>query len=100
VLTRRYELYYKKLKDNINNAVIAGGDESEVQNIYGNAIKVKEQGLDKYLVYDKYKRASLIDHFFANDIKHKDCMFGYYEEKGDFVSVHIYCFYKRDCNNS
>ncbi|MDR3256976.1 MAG: DUF1926 domain-containing protein [Endomicrobium sp.] len=86
VLTRRYESYHKKLRDNINNTVIVSDNESEVQTIHVNAVKVKEINLDKFLVYDAYKRASLIDHFLANDIKHDECMFGYYEEKGDFVS--------------
>jgi alpha-amylase len=49
-------------------------------------IRVKETNLDKYLVYDKYKRASLIDHFFTNNVTYEECMFGSYEEKGDFFA--------------
>lgn len=86
VLTRRYESYHKKLKDNINNAVITSDEVQEAATIHSDAVKVKEPGLEKYLVYDNYKKASLIDHFFCNDIKHEDFMFVNYEEKGDFVS--------------
>jgi alpha-amylase len=86
VLTKRYESYHKKIKDNINNVDIASDEESEAQTIHSGAIRIKEPGIDKFLVYDKYRRASLIDHFFTNDIRHDNCMFGYYEDQGDFVS--------------
>ncbi|MCL2390625.1 MAG: DUF1926 domain-containing protein, partial [Endomicrobia bacterium] len=91
VLTRRCESYHKKLKDNINNAVLAGDNEKEVQTIHSDAVKVKEFGLEKYLVYDNYRRASLVDHFFSLDIKHEDFAFCACEEKGDFVSARYDC---------
>jgi alpha-amylase len=87
VLTRKYEPYHKKLRENINKiALINNNISPEVQTIHNDVIKVKELNLDKYLVYDKYKRASLIDHFFPTNIKYDDCMFSCYEEKGDFAS--------------
>ncbi|MDR1696437.1 MAG: DUF1926 domain-containing protein [Endomicrobium sp.] len=91
VLTRRYESYHKKLRDNINNAVLSADNEKEVQTIHSDAVKVKEFGLEKYLVYDNYRRASLVDHFLSPDIKHENFMFSGYEEKGDFVSGHYDC---------
>jgi len=86
VLTRRYESYHKRLKDNIANAVIANDNEQEVHTIHNDQVKVKEAGLDKYLVYDSYRRSSLADHFVANGTKHVDFVFSRYEELGDFVS--------------
>ena len=65
VLTRRYESYHKKLKDNLGKMLLINDDDSQVHNIHSDLIRVKEMDLDKYLVYDKYKRASLIDHFFC-----------------------------------
>ncbi|MCL2334743.1 MAG: DUF1926 domain-containing protein, partial [Endomicrobia bacterium] len=85
-LTRRYEAYHKKLKDNISNAVIANDDDHEVRTIHSDQVKVKEAGLDKYLVYDAYRRSSLADHFLANGISREDFSFSRYEELGDFVS--------------
>ncbi|MDR1523517.1 MAG: DUF1926 domain-containing protein [Endomicrobium sp.] len=85
VFTRRYEPYHKMLKENIDKAVIAD-DNSQVQSIHNDVVKVKEFGLEKYLVYDNYKRASLIDHFFLCDVEYDACVFGNYQEKGDFVS--------------
>ncbi|MDR1243704.1 MAG: DUF1926 domain-containing protein [Endomicrobium sp.] len=86
VLTRRYEPDHKRLKENIDKAVIVNDNSLEVQSIHSDSIEVKEFGLDKYLVYDNYKRASLIDHFFSCDIEYDSCVVGSYEEKGDFVS--------------
>ncbi|AKL97470.1 alpha-amylase/4-alpha-glucanotransferase domain-containing protein [Endomicrobium proavitum] len=86
VLTRRYESYHKKLKDNINNAVVATDNEYEVQTIHNDAVKVKEFGLDKFLVYDNYRRTSLRDHFVGTDIKYEDFAFSRYCEMGDFTA--------------
>ncbi|MDR2818904.1 MAG: DUF1926 domain-containing protein [Endomicrobium sp.] len=86
VLTRRYESYHKKLKDNLGKMLLINDDDSQVHNIHSDLIRVKEMDLDKYLVYDKYKRASLIDHFFANNVTYEECMFDRYEEKGDFFA--------------
>ncbi len=90
VLTRRYEAYHKKLKDNANNVVlVTESGEGKVQTIHDEgAVKVKELGLEKYLVYDNYRRTSLTDHFLRNDIKQEDFMFSRYEELGNFVSGH------------
>ncbi|MDR1942436.1 MAG: DUF1926 domain-containing protein [Endomicrobium sp.] len=84
VLTRRYEAYHQKLRDNVNNAVIAG-DSGEAHTIHGSSVKVKEAGLDKYLCFDRRRRSSLEDHFLRKDAKHEDFAFVRYEELGDFA---------------
>ncbi|MDR0723796.1 MAG: DUF1926 domain-containing protein [Endomicrobium sp.] len=84
-LTRRYESYHKKLRENIDKAVLGDDNLLEVQSIHNDAIKVKELDLHKYLVYDNYRRSSLLDHFFPSDIEYDACLFGNYQEKGDFV---------------
>jgi alpha-amylase len=86
VLTRRYESYHKKLKNNLGKMFLINDDDSQVYNIHSDLIRVKEMDIDKYLVYDKYKRASLIDHFFTNNVTYEECMFDSYEEKGDFFA--------------
>jgi len=91
-LTRRYEPYHKKLKDNINNAVLANDDEEQVQTIHNDAVKVKEAGLDRYLAYDDYTRASLADHFFDANINHNDFMFSAYRKRGDFAGGNYEAF--------
>jgi alpha-amylase len=86
VLTRRYESYHKRLMDNIAHAVIANDNEQEVRTIHNDEVKVKEAGLDKYLCYDWYRRASLVDHFIEKDTRHDDFAFVRFREKGDFVA--------------
>lgn len=86
VLTRRCESYHKKLRENIDNAVLAGGNEKEVHTIHNDAVKVKEAGLDKYLCYDWYRRNSLVDHFISEETKHEDFAFVRFRELGDFVT--------------
>ena len=48
VLTRRYESYHKKLKEAIKNNKIT----DSITSIHTDAVKVKEFGLEKHLVYD------------------------------------------------
>lgn len=86
VLTRRYESYHKKLQDNIHNAVVANDNEQEARTIHSNEVKVKEPGLEKYLVFDDYRRSSLVDHFLNKNIKYDDFAFKRYTEHGDFVN--------------
>jgi alpha-amylase len=85
VLTRRYESYHKRLRDNSANAVIANDNEQEVHTIHDNEVKVKEAGLEKYLSYDWHRKISLADHFIASDTKHEDFAFARFKEEGDFV---------------
>ncbi|MCL2145298.1 MAG: DUF1926 domain-containing protein [Endomicrobia bacterium] len=87
VLTRRYEFYHEKLRDNTARAVIANNNEQEVRTIHNDEVKVKESGLDKYLSYDRHRRASLVDHFIAQDTKYDDFIFARFSELGDFVSA-------------
>ncbi|MDR0485792.1 MAG: DUF1926 domain-containing protein [Elusimicrobiota bacterium] len=83
-LTRRYESYHDILKNNLNNLISL--DQIENDDILDPCkIKVRRYGLEKYLVYDKYQRTSLLDHFFDPQIKQEDFAFVNYEEKGDFI---------------
>lgn len=67
-LTRRPENYHKNIYDlinyneNGNGQVQASKEEGEVKTIH-EIVKVKEKGLEKYLIYDPYQRVSLLDHF-------------------------------------
>ena len=77
-MTRRKEAYHNKIlqaKDSEGSC--------EAKTIH-EMIVSKEEGLDKFLIFDDYTKASLIDHFFDNvsidDFKNKR-----YTERGDFV---------------
>lgn len=73
-LSRQYESYHDKIHELLgtrNDCSSAGeamtmdhADEGGGTKTIHEIVKVKEEGLEKYLVYDEYQRISLQDHFF------------------------------------
>jgi hypothetical protein len=82
-LTRREEGYHKKLWELKEKSQIQKGE--EVTSIH-DQILTKEEGLEKYLIYDWYRRGSLIDHFLGEHTKLEDFSTCKYPEQGDFVN--------------
>jgi len=83
ILTRRYEGYHKKLKEAIENNKVT--DSQELSSIHSDAVKVKELGLENHLIYDWYRKTSLLDHFFHKDTKYDQLYNVKFREEGDFV---------------
>lgn len=81
-LSRTEEAYHDKIKD-------AAHEEEKpacgAAKTIHDAVRVKEKGLSDYLVYDWYRRASLIDHFLGPDAGLDDFRRCRYDEAGDFV---------------
>ena len=48
-------------------------------------VRVKEPDLDQYLVVDRYRRTSLVDHFLSPGLPMANFVQMRYEEQGDFV---------------
>ncbi len=75
-LSRQRESYHDRIFDLIGNTneCMAAGEAVDIENTGDGGgggtktiheiVKVKEEGLDKYLIYDEYQRISLQDHFF------------------------------------
>jgi hypothetical protein len=78
ILTRRFEAYHSKLSDATIN------DSHETQTIH-ESFSAKEGDLQNYLVYDKHRRMSLVDHFFEAGISLDNIIKSEYDERGDFV---------------
>lgn len=78
ILSRRPEAYHSKI------VKLSNGGAVETRTIHDQMV-VKEAGLVNYLVYDEYRRASLIDHFLPETTHVEDMMRSDYEERGDFV---------------
>ncbi len=79
-LARREEAYHRKVR--------AAGTEFKAQEgvpSIHDLVKVKEQGLENYLVYDWHRRLSLQDHFLQPDADLSRFMNVSYKEIGDFV---------------
>ncbi len=77
-LTRRPEAYHSKISEATSH------NHGETKTIH-KRLTVKEAGLGDYLVYDSYRRASLIDHFFDYGVRLDDLVRSEYEEMGDFI---------------
>ncbi|MSP63138.1 MAG: DUF1926 domain-containing protein [Myxococcales bacterium] len=84
VLGRHEEGYHEKLRVHLRQG--ASADAAAPKSIH-DVIKVKEPGLDKYLVYDRYPRHLFIDHFFAPAETLDALAAGQERELGDFVAA-------------
>jgi len=78
-LQRRYEGYHEKIKKSVSAAVADG-----TKTIH-DLVLSKEEGLEKYLHYDWYRRASFIDHVMGRDVNLEIFYTSQYCEPGDFV---------------
>ncbi len=92
-LSRRYEGYHDKIKD-ASSAEVADG----TRTIHDMVI-AKEEGLDKYLHYDWYRRASLVDHIMEKDaVTFEGFYNSSYREPGDFVKEPYKATIEKDKN--
>lgn len=82
VIARRYEPYHKK----IVNPKQKDAEPDKPMSIH-NLVGVKEEGLENLLVYDPYKRNSLIEHMFSKDIDIADFVRGNYKDIYNFIGA-------------
>ena len=89
VMTRREEGYHQVLRDFERERRAAAqqnaSNESQQPVSPHNAVKAKEPDLDRYLVVDRYRRHSLIDHFFGAATTLEHFAGAQYEECGNFI---------------
>ncbi|HPG38577.1 MAG TPA: DUF1926 domain-containing protein [bacterium] len=83
-MTRRPEAYHQKLFELDKPSHPASSDDS-VASIH-DIVLTKEPGLDKYLNYDWYPRASMLDHFLRPDSTLESVSQAKYGEQSDFVN--------------
>lgn len=81
-LARRPEAYHKVLTEPSPEEL--GGNEGAIPSIH-DQVKVKDRESLRSLVYDKFLRSSLIDHFFSPDTKLEEFARQSYSELGDFA---------------
>jgi 4-alpha-glucanotransferase len=92
VMTRRDEAYHRDLieAERKRRSGTVKADDGTVKTIH-DIVKSKQENLDKLLFYDKYKRASLIDHFLPKDTNIDGLLRGSYQEYGDFIGKPYEC---------
>jgi alpha-amylase len=78
-LTRREEGYHEAVRGGESAAT------SDVASIHDRVV-FKQANLDQRLQFDRYRRKSLIEHFYAADVSLEAVAAGNYEELGDFVT--------------
>lgn len=78
-LTRKIEPYHSKIS---GAALDTSGNAQTIHE----RLLVKEEGLADYLVYDRRRRASLLDHFFSDDVTLESLMQSTYNENFDFTA--------------
>jgi hypothetical protein len=84
-LQRRPETYHQAILDAIHpdKAPEAAGDAPA--SIHDRVV-LKQEGLDRLLVYDRYPRKALVDHFYPIDVTLDDLAVCRDVERGDFVT--------------
>jgi len=89
VMTRRREAYHKTLVDAAaQGLVVTPGSEAQdgsPENIHSNVVRAREPNLDEKLIFDWYRKASLIDHFLGKGATLDSYYRANYEELGDYV---------------
>jgi alpha-amylase len=84
-MTRRPEAYHHDLIESERRQKEGTGQTEGVKTIH-DISRVKREDLGQYLHYDRYRRASLIDHFLLPHATIGDFINSTYDEIGDFVS--------------
>ena len=81
LLSRHVEGYHSRIKTHGGN----GDKEGYAMSIH-DAIHIKEEGIERFLIYDDYSRGMFHDRFLSNDVTPEDLMCGGFKELGGFVS--------------
>ncbi len=82
-LTRREEGYHRRLLK--PKETQPAHQSTEIASIH-DLVLTKEEGLERFLTYDWYRRGFLIDHFLGKETKLEDFAACRYPEQGDFVN--------------
>jgi alpha-amylase len=83
-LTRRKEGYHQKLLEAREQASREEVSTAKTKTIH-EIFESKEEGLDQYLHFDGYRRASFVDHFIAEPMDFGSFRRCQYQEEGDFI---------------
>ncbi|MCC7209789.1 MAG: DUF1926 domain-containing protein [Anaerolineae bacterium] len=86
VVTRRKEGYHNLLVRAASEGNIITPQSGEPEYASSRAVKVKEQGLERRLIYDWHRRASFLDHFLGPTTTLDEFFHARYAEQGDFVN--------------
>lgn len=84
VFTRKFEAYHEKLKKFIADKAKYGDSLPQPKSIH-DIIRVKEDNLDQYLIYDQYEKNCFVDHFLSIDTDLDTFLAQRHSELADFT---------------
>ena len=87
LMTRRDEGYHQDLLTAAaeGRVVVVDSDDVDYDRIPQSMVRVKEPGIEQYLIADWYTRGSFIDHFLREDATVEGFYRSAYPEQGDYV---------------
>ena len=86
LMTRRDEGYHQDLlAATAEGRVVVVGAKAQARASRPDMVRVKEAGIERYLIADWYQRGSFIDHFMRSDSTLEGFYRSAYPEQGDFV---------------
>jgi alpha-amylase len=83
-LTRRKEGYHHNLSESLEQASRDVASTTKTKTIH-EIFDSKEKGLDQYLYFDGYRKASFLDHFISEPMDFESFRKCQYQEEGDFI---------------
>ncbi len=99
-LDRRPESYHETIREAVAR-IAAGQDPGHAGDPESSEpITLKQQGLDRLLVYDRHPRKSLVDHFYPLDVTLDDLTLGRDVERGDFATGTYLARVQRDARRA
>ena len=86
VLSRRPEAYHRTLSEAAaNGTLVVAGQPAAFGPPSQSIVRAKESGLEQKLIYDRYRRASLVDHVFSAEETLDAFYHASLDELGDFI---------------
>lgn len=79
IVSRQQEAYHAKITK------AQSPDDGKGSKSIHDLVLTKEEGLEKYLIYDWYRHCSFIDHFLGANVTFEDARSMKFEEQGDFL---------------
>jgi alpha-amylase/alpha-mannosidase (GH57 family) len=109
VMTRRQESYHQTLREyeqerrrkaalSARSIIQRDGQAESEPGSPHTTVRTKEPDLDHFLILDRYRRHSLIDHFLPQGLPLEDFMRASFEEMGNFVEQPYSCQVEQDAH--
>lgn len=92
-MSRRPEDYHRSIKAGLHKRLF--WRKKRISSIH-DLLESKERGLEKFLIYDTYRRIALLDHFLSPVATFGDFKAGRYKELGDFIDARYGVSHKKE----